>query len=122
MAQSREIVKNMHQRMQTIYGTLRPLKDKILVRDLQFGETVTRAGIIIPDDDGKERGIHPRWAQVWKMGSDVDEDITLGEWVLIEHGRWTRSVKVVTEDEEFKINMIDPEAILLVSNELLLDT
>ena len=105
----------MHSRMQTIHGTLRPLKDKILVRNLQFGETVTKSGLIILDDDGKERGIHPRWAQVWKMGNDVDEDIELGDWILIEHGRWTRTIEVHEEDEKIKVNMIDPECILLVT-------
>ena len=111
-------VKNMHQRMQTIHGTLRPIKDKILVCNLQFGETVTPGGFILLDDDGKERGIHPRWAQVWKMGDDVDEDIELGDWVLVKHGRWTRTIEVHDENEKIKVNMIDPEAILLVSNEL----
>lgn len=105
----------MHQRMQIIHGTLRPLKDKILVHNLQFGETVTKSGLIILDDDGKERGIHPRWAQVWKMGADVDEDIELGDWILLEHGRWTRTIKVHENDEEIKVNMIDPDCILLVS-------
>ncbi len=109
---------NMHQRTQTIHGTLRPLKDKILVHNLQFGETISKGGLIILDDDGKERGIHPRWAQVWKMGVDVDEDIELGDWILIEHGRWTRTIIVHEEDEKIKVNMIDPECIMLVSTKL----
>ncbi len=105
----------MHSRMEVVHGTLRPIKDKILVRDLQFGEKISKGGLIILDDDGTDRGIHPRWAQVWKMGWDVDEDIELGDWILIEHGRWTRTIEVHEEDETIKVNMIDPECILLVS-------
>ena len=106
----------MDQRTQTVYGTIRPIKDKILVRDMQWGELLTKAGIIILDDDGTDRGIKPRWAQVWKMGDEVKEDYKVGDWILIEHGRWTRSVNVVTDDEKFKINMIDPEAVMLMSD------
>ena len=109
-------VSKMHQRTQTVHGTIRPIRDKILVRDMQWGETVTQAGIIVLDDDGQERGIKPRWAQVWKMGWDVEEDYDIGDWILIEHGRWTRSVNVVNGDDQFKINMIDPECVMLVSD------
>lgn len=109
-------VGNMHNRTQTVHGTIRPLKDKILVRDMQWGEILTQAGIIILDDDGKERGIKPRWAQVWKMGYEVKEDYKVGDWILIEHGRWTRSLNVVSGSEKFKINMIDPECVMLVSD------
>ena len=113
---SQHTTSKMHQRTQTVYGTICPMRDKILVRDMQWGETVTQAGIIILDDDGQERGIKPRWAQVWKMGREVDEDYNVGDWILIEHGRWTRSINIVDGDNKFKMNMVDPEAVMLMSD------
>ena len=34
----------------TLQGNLRPIKDKVIVSDMYFGEQVTEAGIIIKDD------------------------------------------------------------------------
>ena len=56
----------------TIYGDLNPLKDHILVYEMENGEKITRGGIIITDDNGKDRGIRPRWAKVQKVGSNID--------------------------------------------------
>lgn len=101
----------------TIHGDIKPLKGKVLVRDLEWGEVKTKNGLIIPDDDGNERGIRPRWAQVWKVGTDVN-DIKEGQWVLVSHGRWSRTVNVDNGEESFRVNLIDfPEAVLMYSDE-----
>lgn len=98
-------------------SNVKPLRSKVLVKNLQFGEFRTKSGIILTDDDGIQRGIHPRWAEVWRVGEDVF-GLQEGDWVLIEHGRWSRTVKVSVNDEEFRINEIDyPNGILLISNE-----
>jgi hypothetical protein len=69
------------------------------------------------DDDGKERGIRERWAQVYAVGPDVD-DISVGQWVLIKHGRWSRGIKVSVQGEDVTIRQAEyPDAILLVSQE-----
>ena len=42
-----------------------------------------------------------------------------GQYVYVEHGRWTRGVNIVDDNgDEFKIRKIDPEAVLLVSDEV----
>lgn len=94
----------------------RPLKDKVVVSEIDEGEKITKAGLIIPDDDGKERGIRKRWAKIWAIGDDID-DLKVGEWVLVSHGRWTRGVKVDDEEgNELTIRMIDyPDSILVIS-------
>ena len=33
-----------------------PIRDKVLVINIESGSKMTRGGIIVPDDDGKERG------------------------------------------------------------------
>ena len=100
-----------------IKGKIRPLRDYVFVSDMEFGEERTRSGIFIPGADGKTQGIMPRWGKVWAVGPDQSE-ITTGQWVLIEHGRWTRTVKLEQDDGTIsEIRMIDNNAILLSSDE-----
>ena len=100
-----------------VKGTLRPLKDKVIVTDMNFGEGRTRSGIVLTSDDGKSSGLHPRWCRVLFVGED-QKDIKVGQWLLMQHGRWTRGIKYETESgEEITIHMIDLEGVLLVSDE-----
>tara|TARA_B100000242_G_C42808256_1_gene375842 strand:+ start:56 stop:400 length:345 start_codon:yes stop_codon:yes gene_type:complete len=101
----------------TIKGNLRPIKDKVIVTDMHFGEQTTQAGIIIKDDDGTNQGIHPRWAKVWAKGPKNEDDFQVGDWVLIAHGRWTRGIKLETEDGEIIVRMIDNNDILMANHE-----
>jgi len=97
-------------------GNLRAIRDRVIVEDMNVGETVTKAGIVIPDDDGKERGIRPRWGLVYRTGPE-QYDIEPGQWVLVDHGRWTRGIKIVTVEGENKtVRMVDPNSILAVSD------
>lgn len=95
-----------------------PMPNDVLVYDMYFGEQKTEAGIIVMDDDKKDRGIHPRWARVYAVGKKHENDLKSGQWVLIEHGRWTRTFEFEAEDtnETFDIRRVDPKAILLVSD------
>ena len=103
-----------------VQGDINPLPDHILVINMEKGEKVTKSGIILRDDNGKDHGIRPRWAQVYKVGSRVD-CVSPGQWILLEHGRWTYGIEatVVSDDGEKKlyIQRADNEAILLVSDE-----
>ncbi len=96
---------------------IRALKGKVLVSDLERGIRVL-GGIIIPDDNGKSEGIRPRWGKVYSVGEGVTE-VTEGQWVLIENGRWTRTLTVKEDDgTEVKVWGIEwPQAVILVSDE-----
>ena len=83
---------------------------------MHFGETKTAGGIILVDDDGSEAGIHPRWAKVYAVGNEQD-DVTVGQWVLVAHGRWSRALKVKKDGTELEVRMIDENDILLVSDD-----
>ena len=100
----------------TVESDITPLKKRVLVSDMQFGATKSKGGIIILDDDGTEAGIHPRWAKVYAIGNKQD-DVEVGQWVLVAHGRWGRALKVKKADVELEVRMIDENDILLVSNE-----
>lgn len=97
-------------------GTLTPIRKSVLVSDMYFGEQTTNGGLILRDDDGTTRGIYPRWAKVHAKGPENVEDYQVGNWVLIEHGRWTRSVRIDEGTGEKELRMIDVDAILLWSN------
>ena len=100
----------------TVDNDIKPLKKRVLVSDMHFGETKTKGGIILTDDDGSESGIHPRWGKVYAIG-DQQEDVTVGQWVMVSHGRWSRGFKVKKEGVELEVRMIDENDILLVSDD-----
>lgn len=96
---------------------IRPIRKHILVKDMNFGEQKTSTGIVLLSDDGKSEGVKPRWAQVFAVGPE-QTDVKIGEWILVEHGRWTRGITV--EDEtgvEFTIWRVDPAGILMSADE-----
>lgn len=102
--------------MSKVRGTLRPLKDKVIVHNMNFGEQISKGGIYIPSDNGKEQGIHPRWAQVFAKGSENTDPYSIGDWILVEHGRWTRGTEYESEDGYVTtIRMIDTDAVMMWS-------
>jgi co-chaperonin GroES (HSP10) len=103
--------------MNTIQGTLTPINDRVIVSNMYFGEQKLKSGLIISDDNGSTRGIYPRWGQVHAKGPNNDSAYQIGDWVLIEHGRWTRGVKIDEGTGELELRMVDAECILAMSNE-----
>ena len=98
----------------TVNHDITPLKKRVLVSKMHFGETKSKGGIILIDDDGSEGGIHPRWAEVYAIGNK-QEDVKVGQWVMVSHGRWSRALKVKKDNVELEVRMIDEDDILLVS-------
>ena len=97
--------------------SLRPLKNGVIVSDMNFGERKLASGIILASDDGKSAGVRPRWCKVWAIGPE-QEDVTKGEWILMEHGRWGRAFDLDLEGQDtIRLWRADPEAILAVSDE-----
>ena len=98
-------------------GTLKPVGNRVIVSDMYFGEQTTKSGLIIQNDDGNVRGIYPRWGKVYAKGPQNDDPYNAGDWVLIEHGRWTRSVLMENDGEEIELRMVEAESILAWSDE-----
>jgi len=95
---------------------LRPLNDAVIVSDMVFDQRITTGGIIILNDNGKGTGIRPRWAQVYAVGPD-QQDVRVGDWVLVAHGRWTRGIDIEDESGKQTLRRVDPKDILLQSDE-----
>lgn len=96
---------------------VKPIRDHIIVTDMNFKERLSNGGIVLMDDDKKSEGIRPRWARVYAVGHD-QLDVTAGQYVLVAHGRWTRGVKITEDDgTENILRRVDNNDILLVSDE-----
>tara|TARA_B110000503_G_scaffold131471_1_gene206144 strand:+ start:990 stop:1412 length:423 start_codon:yes stop_codon:yes gene_type:complete len=100
-----------------IKGTPRAVGNRVLVTDMHFGEQKTASGLIIKDDDGTTRGIYPRWAKVYSKGPQNKDEYDIGHWILIEHGRWTRSFNVETPEGDLEVRMVESESILAYTEE-----
>jgi co-chaperonin GroES (HSP10) len=97
-------------------GELRPLHDSIIITDMEFGEERTTSGLYIPSQNGKVEGIKPRWGQVYAVGPD-QTDIKVGDWICVEHGRWTRGIEIQDQSgNKITIRKVDNDCILLVSD------
>lgn len=107
-------MKISHAAHQVTSNQIFPLKDTIIVKDMVFKERMV-GSILIVRDDGKDSGIRPRWAEVYKVGPD-QKDIKVGEFVLVSHGRWTRGIDIEDENGPTTIRKIDPKDILLVDD------
>lgn len=105
--------------MGKVRGKLRAIGNKVIVHNMHFGEQHTSGGIIVLGDDGKDRGIYPRWAQVYAKGPSSAEEFDVGDWILVEHGRWTRGIDYAETDQHDSttIRMVDLKCILMWSKE-----
>ena len=101
----------------TIKGTLTPINDGVIVTDIFFGEQKTKVGLIIKSDDGTTRGIYPRWARVHAKGPANKDDYQVGDWVLVEHGRWTRAFDVDEGEGSTELRMLETSSIIGYSKE-----
>jgi co-chaperonin GroES (HSP10) len=102
--------------MNVVKGKLKPLHDNVLVTDMSFEEQTTASGIIIQSDDGKSHGVKPRWCRVWAVGPE-QTDVKVGEWIYVDHGRWTRGIKVEDDGNEIVIRRVEVSSILLQADE-----
>jgi co-chaperonin GroES (HSP10) len=102
----------------TMKGTLRPIKDRVLAYDMNFGERTTKGGIIITSDDGQERGIRSRWCKVYAKGPDNKDEYEVGDWIYVDHGRWSRGV-ILDEPKlgKIEVRLVDTKDVLLMSKE-----
>ena len=82
-----------------------------------FDQRITSSGIILPNDNGTGSGIRPRWGQVYAVGPE-QTDVTVGQWICVAHGRWTRGIDIEDESGKKTLRRIDPNDILMVSDEI----
>jgi len=96
---------------------IQPLNNSVIVSEMVFDQRITSSGIILPNDNGTGSGIRPRWGQVYAVGPK-QTDVTVGQWICVAHGRWTRGIDIEDESGKKTLRRIDPNDILMVSDEL----
>ena len=102
----------------TKVDSLKFLHDHIIVSEMHFDERISKGGIVLLDDDKKSSGIRPRWAKIYGLGPDQkDPLLEIGKYILISHGRWTRGITVETPSGKQTLRKVDPNDILLISDE-----
>ena len=99
---------------------LRPVKDAVVCTDMVFTERFTSSGIILPSDNGKSSGVRPRWGKVYAIGPE-QKDVTVGQWICVAHGRWTRGIDIEDESGKHTIRKVDPKDIMMVSDQEIQD-
>jgi co-chaperonin GroES (HSP10) len=95
---------------------IRALHDWVIVSDMDFGEMVTNSGLVIKSDNAKAHGIKPRWGKVYCIGPD-QTDVKVGDWILVEHGRWTRAMHINDGEREVKVHRVEVKSIMAQSDE-----
>ena len=90
---------------------IRAIGKDVIATDMNFDTRVTAGGIIMQSDNGKTHGIRPRWCKVYKVGPE-QEDVKVGDWILVEHGRWSRGMTINDGTGEFEIRKIDIKCIM----------
>ena len=95
---------------------IRAINKDVIITDMDFGEMVSTGGIVIQSDNAKSHGVKPRWGKVYKVGPQ-QTDVQVGQWILVEHGRWTRKIKINDGESEKEIQKVDITGILAVADE-----
>jgi len=93
---------------------LRPLGDTVIVSEMEFSGRKLQSGILLLNDNGTTAGIRPRWGEVYAVGPE-QKDVTVGQWICVAHGRWTRGVEIQDDVGTKTIRKVDPKDILLIS-------
>lgn len=94
---------------------IKALHDHVIVSEMSFDSRITQSGLILMNDNGTTLGIRPRWGRVYAVGPR-QQDIKVGQWICVAHGRWTRGLDIEDETGKQTIRRIDPADILLISD------
>jgi len=94
---------------------LKLLSDKVLVKAMEFGSRKTTGGIFLKDDEMTVIGARPRMCRVLAVGPKIT-DIKVGQYLVVEHARWTRGWEMTESGEKIIVRMIDNKDVLLVSD------
>jgi co-chaperonin GroES (HSP10) len=95
---------------------IKPLHNRVLAELLGLDQRVTASGIIIAGENGKDRGIRPRWARVVLVGEGIDW-CEPGQYVLVAHGRWSRQFECEHAGEKLKLVHLDNKECLIVTDD-----
>ena len=87
------------------------IPNTMYVEKIEYGERKTKGGLYIQAEqmDYEGRVAHPRWAKV-RYKADNIKNIEVGDWVLLEHGHWSTSMKMFINNKEETLWFISPKS------------
>ena len=95
--------------------TLKPRKENIFGVMIEgYGVTKTKGGLMVMEHNMTDGAIRPRWFHVTAIGPDQN-DVSVGDYVLVEHARWSRKI-TVDFGQDGDLYHIDEKEILLVTD------
>jgi len=97
---------------EVLQGKLRPIRDHVLITELEEEGIQLQSGIYIPSQDAKTAGIKARWCKVYAIGPEQNS-VKVGEWIYVKHGRWTRGIKIEDKGQEYIVRRVDSDDILI---------
>ena len=97
---------------------IRAIADHIICTEADFGDHVTDYGLVVKSTAGQSQGIAARWFKVHAIGPKVTMPLSSGQWLLVEHGRWTDAMEVRNDDGDLESYWrVDPMGCLVVQDE-----
>ena len=96
-------------------NSITPLDDAVVVEEMNFDGRTLSSGLILVGDNGTTAGIRPRWGRVYAVGPEQTQ-VKVGDWVLVEHGRWTRGLNIEDSEGPKTIRRVDPKDMMMVSD------
>jgi len=81
------------------------------VEKIEYGERKTKGGLYLQAEqmDYEGRFARPRWSKVRYKASNIT-NIDVGDWVLIEHGHWSTSMKMTIDGKDEVLWFISPKS------------
>ena len=97
--------------------SIRPLGDKILLTKIEKGERKNGGWF---DYTRRFSSVCRRKRYQTSLGRSIcnrskQKDVAVGDWVLMEHGRWTEEYKIDVDGESVSLWMGDPNGVLGIS-------
>ena len=87
------------------------IPDSLFVTNIEYGERKLKTGIILPKEKMDVNGefVRPRWAKVVYKADNI-RGINVGDWILIKHGNWSTSMKMIIDGKETTLWYISPKS------------
>ena len=98
---------------------LTPLKDNVIAKMIELPGAMrkSKGGVLLTEGQQSEDFVRARWFVVAHVGPKQKE-ISVGQYVLVSHGRWSRGLDLDgTHIEEDKLFLLDNNELLMVSDD-----
>lgn len=85
--------------------------NSMYVKIIEYGDRKSRGGLYLMKEQMDYEGhfAHPRWAQVVYKADNI-KDIEIGDYIALDHGHWTTSMKMFINGNEETLWYVSPKS------------